>query len=88
MNNNFSTGYYKTDQLNLAKYFQGYSSRKFNVEKFEACWIGKAKGQSSKPIQCKWINLNRSSIKILGAHFSYDKQLVEKMNFYQVTKDC
>ena len=51
--------------LNLAKYFQEYSSLKFNVEKCEACWTGKAKGQSSKNIQCKWINLSRSSIKIL-----------------------
>ena len=74
--------------LNLAKYFQEYSSLKFNVEKCEACWIGRAKGQSSKPIQCKWINLNQNSIKILGAHFSYNKQLDEKMNFYQVTTDC
>ena len=74
--------------LHLAKYFQEYFSFKFNVEKCEACWIGKAKGQSSKPIQCKWISLNRSSIKILGAHFSYNKQLVEKMNFNQVTTDC
>ena len=74
--------------LNLAKYIQEYSSLKFNVEKCEACWIGKAKGQSSKPIQCKWINLNRSSIKISGLHFSYNKQLVENMNFNQVTTDC
>ena len=74
--------------LNLAKFFQEYSSLKFNVEKCEACWIGRAKGQSSKPIQCKWINLNQNSIKILGAHFSYNKQLDEKMNFYQVTTDC
>ena len=74
--------------LNLAKYFQEYSSLKFNVEKCEACLIGKAKGQSSKHIHCKWINLNRISIKILGAYFSYNKQLVEKMNFSQVTTDC
>ena len=74
--------------LNLAKYFQDYSSLMVNVEKCDVCWIRKAKGQSSMPIQCKWINLNRSSIKILGAHFSYNKQLVEKMNFYQVTTDC
>ena len=73
--------------LNLVKYFQEYSSLKFNVEKCEACWIGKAKGQSSNPIQRKWINLNRSSIKISGTHSSYNKQLVEKMNFDQVT-DC
>ena len=74
--------------LNLAKYFQEYSSLKFNVEKCEACWIGKAKGQSSKPVQSKWINLIRSSIKISGAHFSYKKQLIEKMIFNQVTTDC
>ena len=52
------------------------------------CWIGKAKGQSSKPIQCKWINLNQSSIKIVEAHFSYNKQLVENNELYQVTTDC
>ena len=74
--------------LNLAKYFQEYSSLKFNVEGNEACWIGRAKGQSSKPIQCKWINLNQNSMGVLGAHFSYNKQLDEKMNFYQVTTDC
>ena len=68
--------------LNLAKYFQEYSSVKFNVEKCEACWVGRAKGQSSKPIQCKWINVNQNSLKIFGAHFSYNKQLDEKMNFY------
>ena len=63
--------------LNLAKYFQEYSSFKFNVEKCEACWIS----QGTKPIQRKWINHNRSSIKILGEHFSYNKQLEEKINF-------
>ena len=39
--------------LNLAKYFQEYSSFKLNVEKCEACWKGKAKSQGSKPIQFK-----------------------------------
>ena len=44
----------------------------------EACWKGKAKGQSSKPIQCTWINLSRSFTKILGTQFSYHKQLDEE----------
>ena len=42
----------------------------------------------SEPIQCKFVNLNRSSTKISAAHFCYNKQLVEKMNFIQVTTDC
>ena len=62
---------------NLAKYFQEYSSLKFNVEKCKACWIGKAKGQSSEPIQCKWINLIGSSTKILGAHSATTNSLLK-----------
>ena len=32
---------------------------------------------------CKIINLNISTIKILGAHFSYNVQLAENMNFVE-----
>ena len=74
---------YLRRMMNLAKYFQEYSFLTFNVEKCEARPL-----QSSMPIQCKWIILNRCSMKSLGAHFSYNKQLVVKMNLYQVTTDC
>ena len=36
---------------------------------------------------CRWISLTQSSIKILGTHLTYNKQLDEKMNFYQLIID-
>ena len=34
--------------------FQSYSSLKLNLEKSEACWIGRARGSTDRPINCKW----------------------------------
>ena len=73
--------------LKLSKTFEIFSSLKFNVEKSEACWIGRSRNKHTKPIQCKWISLTQSSIKILEAHFTYNKQLDEKMNFCQLIID-
>ena len=73
--------------LKLSKTFEIFSSLKFNVEKCEACWIGRSRSKHTKPIQCKWISLTQSCIKILGAHFTYNKQLDEKMNFYRLIID-
>ena len=56
-------------------------------KKCETYQIGRSRNTHTKPIQCKWISLTQSSIKILGAHFTYDKQLDEKMNFYQLITD-
>ena len=61
---------------------------KNNVEKCEACWIGRSKANTDKPVQCKWISLTNSTIKILGTHFSYNKLLEEKTNFYAIRTDC
>ena len=72
--------------LKLSKNFKIFSSLKSNVEKCEACWIGRSRNKHGKPIQCKWIS-HTISIKILGAHFTYNKQLDEKMNFYQLIID-
>ena len=44
-----------------------------NVEKCEACWIGRSKGDTDKPVKCEWISLTNNAIKILGTHFSYNK---------------
>ena len=38
-------------------------------------------------MKCKWTSLTKSSIKILGICFSYDKALVEKDNFYKLSLD-
>ena len=65
-----------------------FSSLKMNVEKCEACWIGRSKGDTDKPVKCKWISLTNNTIKILGTHFSYNKLLEKKMNFYYLVTDC
>ena len=70
------------------KEFRVFSSLTINVEKCEASWIGRAKNQTSKPIKCKWTSLTKSCIKILGIHFSYNKALAEKENFYNLSLDC
>ena len=74
--------------INLMKKFREFSSLTINVEKREASWIGRAKNRTSKPIRCKWSSLTKSCIKILGIHFSYNKALAEKENFYSLSLDC
>ena len=59
-----------------------------NVEKCEACWIGRSKGDTDKPVKCKWISLTNNTMKILGTHFSYNKLLEKEMNFYNLVTDC
>ena len=74
--------------IKLLKKFGEFSSLRINIEKCEACWIGRAKNRNTKPVKCKWTSLTKSSIKILGICFSYDKALVEKDNFYNLSLDC
>ena len=74
--------------LKLFKKSEEFSSLRINVEKCEACWIGRAKNHNNKPVKCKWTSLTKSSIKILGICLSYDKALVEKNNFYNLSLDC
>ena len=73
--------------LKIMKKFEKFSSLRENVVKCEACWIGKARKNKSKPVKCKWASLTKKSIKILGIFFSYDKRLVEKDNFYSLILD-
>ena len=68
--------------------FQVFSSLMINVEKCEASWIGRAKNRTSKLVKCKQTSLAKSCIKILGIHFSYNKALAEKENFYNLSLDC
>ena len=39
--------------LRIMKKFSTFSSLKINVEKCEACWLGKSKSNADKPINCK-----------------------------------
>ena len=59
-----------------------FSSLKLNLEKSEACWIGKAKGRENKPIDGNWINLYNDKIRILGVYNSYDTDSENSYNFF------
>ena len=59
-----------------------------NVDKYGACWIGRSEGDTEKPVKCKLISFTNNTIKILGTHFSYNKLLEKKMNFYNLITDC
>ena len=74
--------------VKLMKGFKLFSSLKMNVEKCEACWIGNSKIKADKPVQCKRTSLKSNTIKILGTHFSCDKILERKMNFYNLRTEC
>ena len=65
-----------------------FSSLKINVEKCEACWLGKAGHRTTQPARCKWTSITKSCIKILGIMFSYNKALADKENFYTLSLDC
>ena len=68
--------------------FHEFSSLKINVEKCEACWLGKAKHRTTQPARCKWTSLRKSCMEILGITFNYNKPLADKENFYTLSLDC
>ena len=61
-------------------------STSVNLEKCEACWLGRAKYRDDKLIACKWTALNNDCIRILGSFLSYDAALSQKVNFLMVTE--
>ena len=61
--------------LNIMSKFGEFSSLRANVEKCEACWIGRSKCRTDKPVNCKVTSLIRSLIKILGVHYSYNREV-------------
>ena len=68
----------------MCNQFREFSSLKLNLEKSEACWIGKAKGREDKPIDCNWINLCSDKFRTLGVYNSYDTDLENSYNFFSV----
>ena len=62
----------------------GISSLKLNLEITEACWSGCAKGRLNKPVNCNWIDLTANKIRILGAYYGYDTDLVNRHNFFDI----
>ena len=75
-----------TRLLNIVRKFGEFSSLHANVEKCEACRIGSSKCRTDRPVNCKVTFLIRSSIKILGVHYSYNRELAEDKYFSELTK--
>ena len=67
--------------MKILKGSEKFSTLKINVDKYEACWIGKTKYRKEYPVDCTWRSLVSDPIKILGAYFGYDDNLVRKKNF-------
>ena len=69
---------------NICKSFGEFSSHKLNLEKSEECWIGSAKGRPDKPANCNWIDLVCDKIRILRVYNSYDTDLANRHNFFDI----
>ena len=62
----------------LLKYSEQFTSLKVNYEKSEICGIGSKKGLFSNITSVDIVN---DTVKILGCHHSYNKQLADDRNF-------
>ena len=67
--------------LNIMKTFGTFSSLNASIEKCEVCWIGQYRFRKDRPVKCKLTSFVTSSIKILGVHFSYNKEIADDKNF-------
>ena len=68
------------------KEFEEFSSLHANVENCEACWIGRSKCRTDKPVNCKVTFFTGSSIKMLGMHHSCNREMTVERNFFDLTK--
>ena len=67
--------------LEIFKHFSQFSSLKPNKSKCEIAGIGVLKGVKVALCGRKCVNLHEDTIKILGIHYSYNKQLENDENF-------
>ena len=68
------------------KVFSKFSGLKLNTSKCEICGIGAKKGDLVALCGFKNVDLTRNSIRILGVHFSYNKNICHQRNFVDVIK--
>ena len=61
--------------------FSNFSGLKPNKKKCEIAGIGVLNGVQVAPCGMKCFNLNNKTVKILGVHFSYNKNLEQDKNF-------
>ena len=70
------------------KLFSKFSDLKSNILKCDAAGIGSLKGVKMVVCGIKCIDLRTKTIKILGAHFSYNQKLKTKKKFVEVSLMC
>ena len=61
--------------------FSAFSGFKLNTSKCELCGIGVLKGVKTALCNVKNIDLTNDSIRVLGVHYSYDKNICRDKNF-------
>lgn len=64
--------------------FYQHSSLKVNNSKSEAAWLGKDNPENPRTDSIKWVDLYQQSVKILGIHFSYNRNIRDANNFDKV----
>ena len=70
-----------TSAQNLFKLLDRFgklSGLKVNYTKTEAMWIGSCRDSPDRPLSLKWCK----SVKALGVHYSYNKEVSFQKNFY------
>ena len=70
--------------VNVIKSFYSFSDLKPNYEKCEIAGLGASKGAIGALCGMKGLDLTNESIKILGAHFSYDKNLMKQFKKFRI----
>ena len=67
--------------LSLLRYSHQLTSLKINHEKSEICGIGSKKGILRAFSNLSSVDTENNTVKILGFHYSYNKQLADERNF-------
>ena len=70
--------------LHMLEYSQQYTCLKINYGKSEICGIGSKKGAIRTFANLHSVNLLNEAVKILGCHYSYNKELAEERNFVKI----
>ena len=73
--------------LSLLRYSHQFTSLKINHEKSEICGIGSKKGVLRAFSDLSSIDIENDTVKILGFHHSYNKQLADERNFSNMVTD-
>ena len=54
----------------------------------QRAWVGRIRENiEEEVVKCRWKSLQKSTIRMVGVIFSYNKQLAEKENFCKLITD-